>query len=96
MKRLNTYWAFGCLGLGCVLGLSVMVGYIPGAHSSDSSARAFADFIQDKVDVLGHFLTGLGIALTGLAVGALCLVSGEGATDVGLSGGDCGGDGGGD
>ena len=94
MTRTNTFWAIGIFALGCVLGLSVMVGYIPGANSSDGNLRAFAAFIQDKVDVLGHFLTGLGIALVGLVVGALCLVSGEGSPDAGYSGGDCGGDGG--
>ena len=93
MTRTNRYWAIGCLTLGCALGLSVMVGHIPGANSSDGNFRAFAAFVQDKVDVLGHFLTGLGIALTGLAVGALCLVGGEGSPDAGYSGGDCGGDG---
>lgn len=90
MTRTNKYWAIGCLGLGCALGLSVMFGHIPGASSSDDSLRAVAAFIQDKVDVLGHFLTGLGIALTGLAIGALCLVGGEGSPDAGYSGGDCG------
>lgn len=90
MTRTNTYWAIGLFGLGCVLGLTVMVGHIPGANSSDENFRAFAAFVQDKVDVLGHFLTGLGIALTGLAAGALCLVGGEGSPDAGYSSGDCG------
>lgn len=83
MTKTNIIWAAGVSLAGAYFGVSVMLGNIPGAESGVGTFERIAGLIAMGVERYGQFLTGLGVIVSGLVVGGLCLIGGKGSPDAG-------------
>jgi len=82
--RTQKYWDVGVTLAGACFGISVMFGHIPGLGSDVGTFRRIAGLTQMAANENGYLLTGLGAIVSGVVLGVLCLVGGEGSPDSSL------------